>query len=201
MQRVGKLFLLFTAVPLLELFLLTRLAGVMGFGTTILLVIVTGVLGASLARSQGLRVLGEWQRALAQGRVPESGVTDALLVVVGGVLLVTPGVLTDAFGLLMMFRGPRRVMGGLLGRYFQGRVVHRDIGGAGGMGGPGVGPMGGMGGMGGPGMGPMGPFPGTGHGTGQGVGQAASRPRANVPGDRDVIRVKATVSDVEPDAD
>lgn len=110
---MGKLLLLFTAVPFVELYLLVRLSDHIGLWTTVSLVMVTGVLGAALAKSEGLRVTQSWQLALQSGRVPEEGVVSGLLILVGGVLLVTPGVLTDALGLGMLIPWSRR----LLSRY------------------------------------------------------------------------------------
>jgi UPF0716 protein FxsA len=107
---VGKLILLFTVVPLLELYLLLFIGSVIGFWPTVAIVLVTGVLGAWLAKSEGLRVLRKWQAAIAEGRVPEEGVLGGLLVLVGGVLLVTPGVLTDVAGLLLLFPPTRRLV-------------------------------------------------------------------------------------------
>lgn len=181
MQQVGKLFLLFTAVPLLELFLLGKLAEIMGFGTTIALVLVTGMLGASLARAQGRQVLRDWQASLARGEVPESGVTDALLVVVGGVLLVTPGVLTDAVGLSLLLPPPRRLIGRMLVAYFKRQIEAGHIH----MAGPG-------------GFGPMG-FP---PGGADPFGPAGGSP-LGTPGDgpREVIHIEAKVRDVESDRD
>jgi len=99
---VARLFLLFTLVPLFELFLLLRIADHVGGGTTFALVLVTGALGAWLAKREGLRVLRDWQGALRNGQVPETGVVQGLLVLVGGVLLVTPGVVTDLVGLSLL---------------------------------------------------------------------------------------------------
>lgn len=107
---MGKLFLLFTIVPLVELLLLTRLAAVMGFAATVLLVLVTGTIGAAMARAEGLRVIRGFQESLAAGRVPEDAIVSALLVVVGGVLLITPGILTDVCGLLLLVPGSRALV-------------------------------------------------------------------------------------------
>ncbi|NOY89908.1 MAG: FxsA family protein [Deltaproteobacteria bacterium] len=103
------LLALFIVVPLVEVYLLFGLAQLMGFWATVALVLVTGTLGAGLAKREGLRVLGRWRSALAQGRVPEEGVLDGLLVLVGGVLLVTPGVLTDLTGLLLLLPPTRKL--------------------------------------------------------------------------------------------
>ncbi|MBI4827668.1 MAG: FxsA family protein [Nitrospinae bacterium] len=82
---IWKLFLLLTLTPLLELAILIRAAG------------------ALLARGQGLRVIREFQRSLSQGRLPADPMLDGLLVVAGGALLLTPGLLTDAVGFSLVF--------------------------------------------------------------------------------------------------
>lgn len=110
------LLALFIIVPLVEVYLLFGLSHLMGFWATVALVLVTGVLGASLAKREGLRVLGRWQAALAEARMPEEGVLDGLLVLVGGVLLVTPGVLTDLTGLLLLLPPTRKVAAAWLRR-------------------------------------------------------------------------------------
>ena len=102
-----RLLLLFTLVPLVELYLLIRIGGLIGAGPTVLLVLGTGAIGAWLARREGFRSWTAVQRELAGGRLPAAELLHALLVVIAGVLLVTPGVFTDAFGLLMLFRPVR----------------------------------------------------------------------------------------------
>lgn len=106
---MGKLFLLFTAVPLLDLWLLLAIGDVIGFWPTLGLVLLTGFAGATLARVEGLRVLGAWRAALAAGRLPEEGVLSGVLVLVGAVLLVTPGVITDVAGLALLVPASRRL--------------------------------------------------------------------------------------------
>lgn len=97
-----KLFLLFTAVPFAELYLLLRVSDHIGFLATLAIVVATGMLGAAMARAEGLRVIRQWQHALAEGRLPEEGVIGGVLVLVGGVLLVTPGIMTDVAGFLLL---------------------------------------------------------------------------------------------------
>lgn len=110
-MRVGRVLLvLFTVVPLVELYLLMWLGGLMGFWPTVGLVLLTGVIGATLAKLEGLRVLGQWQSALAEGRVPEAGVLDGLLVLVGGIFLVTPGILTDVVGFSLLLPPTRKLV-------------------------------------------------------------------------------------------
>jgi len=105
-----RLFLLFTLVPLVELYALIRLGSLIGTGPTILLVLGTGAAGAWLARREGFRSWSAVQSELAAGRLPAEELLHALVVVIAGVLLVTPGVFTDAFGLLLLIRPVRAAM-------------------------------------------------------------------------------------------
>ncbi len=97
-----RLLLLFTVVPLLELFLLVKLGTVVGVGPTIALVIFTGVLGAWLARQQGLGVLRRLRAELEAGRLPAGALIDGLLILIAGAVLLTPGLLTDALGFVLL---------------------------------------------------------------------------------------------------
>lgn len=118
---LGKLFLLFTIVPVIELYLLITLGGVLGAEATVGIVLTTGLLGAWLARKEGTRVWRQWQLAVSQGQSPKEGVVSSLLVLVGGVLLVTPGVLTDLFGMSLLIPPSRRVFAKLLSGYVEKR--------------------------------------------------------------------------------
>jgi UPF0716 protein FxsA len=113
---LGKLALLFIAVPLIELVILVKLGSLMGLVPTIGLVIVTGLAGASLARSQGLRVLFQIREEMAAGRMPVDRMLDGLLILVAGALLLTPGLLTDLAGLAMLVPGPRGLVKRFVGR-------------------------------------------------------------------------------------
>ena len=103
-----RLLLLFVALPAAELALLIELGKRVGTGATLALIVVTGIVGASLARRQGLGVLAAIQRETAAGRLPASTLLDGVIILLAGALLVTPGILTDAFGFLCLtpaFRG------------------------------------------------------------------------------------------------
>lgn len=100
--------LLFVTVPLLELYLLLLVGRLIGFWPTVAVTLLTGVIGGTLAKREGLLVYRQWRRALDELRPPETGIIEGLLVLVGGALLLTPGVLTDIAGLLLMFRPTRR---------------------------------------------------------------------------------------------
>ena len=118
-----RLFLLFTCIPLVELFLLLKIGSIVGALNTILLVIITGVLGAYLAQQEGLRTLERIRTLMAQGEMPGESLIDALLILVAGFVLITPGILTDLLGFLMLIpatRAPiRRWIRGQLERKFK----------------------------------------------------------------------------------
>lgn len=105
---LGKLLLLFTVVPVVELYLLITIGKSVGAVPTIALVLATGFLGAWLAKREGARVLRSWQESMARGEIPREGVISSVLVLLGGVLLVTPGVVTDVAGLLLLVPWTRR---------------------------------------------------------------------------------------------
>ena len=119
--------LLFVAIPLVELYLLLQLAHWIDFWPTVLLVLATGIVGGTLAKMEGLRVLRAWQHAFQTMTPPEQGVLDGVLVLVGGVLLITPGVLTDLAGLLMVFPWTRRLIAARLRTAVDRRIATRAI--------------------------------------------------------------------------
>ena len=95
---MGALFLLFVAVPLVELWLLLKAGGTFGVGVTIGIVLLTGALGATLARREGLRALTRMTQAANKGILPTQAMFDGMAIFLGGALLLTPGFLTDAVG-------------------------------------------------------------------------------------------------------
>ena len=119
----GWLLLLFIALPLVELALLLRVAQAIELGPTIALVLVTGVLGAALARREGFRTWMRVQADLAAGRMPTSEIVDALLILVAGVLLVTPGLITDGIGFALLIRPVRNALKRKVAHHFRSRIV------------------------------------------------------------------------------
>lgn len=122
-----RLLLLFTLVPLVELYVLIRLGGLLGAGPTILLVLATGIAGAWLARREGFRSWIAVQAELAAGRLPGVELLHALVVVIAGVLLVTPGVFTDLFGILLLIRPVRTAMIGRVRNRIASRLRTGDV--------------------------------------------------------------------------
>ena len=102
-----KLFLAFTLIPVSEIYILITIGGQIGILPSIALVILTGIVGASLARSQGLQTLGRIRDSFQQGLVPGEELLNALLIAIAGIVLLTPGFLTDAAGLFLLIPATR----------------------------------------------------------------------------------------------
>ena len=107
---MGRLLLLFIVVPVLELFLLIELGQRIGTLTTLALIIVTGTVGASLARQQGLATLARLRADLAAGHTPAEPLMDGGLILVAAAVLITPGVLTDVVGFLFLIPACRQLI-------------------------------------------------------------------------------------------
>jgi UPF0716 protein FxsA len=97
-----KLFLAFTLVPFIEIYLLIKIGGQIGAFKTILVVILTGLLGASLARLEGIKTMTKVRDSLNRGDLPAEEMLDAMLIFVAGVVLLTPGFITDLTGLALL---------------------------------------------------------------------------------------------------
>jgi len=116
---VGYLLVILILVPLVELGLLIKVGQHFGAVNTILLVILTGVAGAWLAKYQGLRVLWEIRSLLSRGVMPGYKLVEGLLVLLGGLLLLTPGFVTDVLGLLCLLPVSRPFLAGLVIRMLE----------------------------------------------------------------------------------
>ena len=117
-----RLLFLFTVVPIIELALLIRIGTLTEWWLPVMLVLVTGVLGAGLARWQGLSTLRRIQDELGEGRIPTGPLLDGLLILVGGALLITPGVITDLFGLSLLLPPTRVGVKKLVVAWFERRI-------------------------------------------------------------------------------
>lgn len=121
------LAVLFIGIPALEIALLVKVGGAIGAGWTFLLVVATGIAGAAIARHQGVAALQEVQGAMSSGRRIGRAMASAAMVLVGAVLLVTPGFVTDAAGLLLLIPVVRHPLGAFLAARFGRRAVHRVV--------------------------------------------------------------------------
>jgi UPF0716 protein FxsA len=114
-----RLLILFILIPIIEIAILVKIGTLIGFWPTMLIVIATGILGATLARIQGFLVLNRIRTELRMGRIPAEGLIDGLLILVGGILLLTPGLLTDLIGFLMLIQWSRKLFKKWLGKKFR----------------------------------------------------------------------------------
>lgn len=107
---LGRLFLLFTITTTLELFLLIELGKLMGLASTLGLILLTGFIGAWLAKREGLKTLATIRSELGRGSMPGDSLLDGLAILIAGAFLLTPGVLTDGVGFLLLFPPTRLAM-------------------------------------------------------------------------------------------
>ena len=121
-----KLFLAFTIIPIIEIYLLIEIGSMFGALTAVTLVILTGFLGAFLARMQGLQTLNRIQESLREGRMPSGELLDALLIVIAGLVLLTPGFLTDSVGFLLLIPATRNSIKYWLRRHIELRYMSNN---------------------------------------------------------------------------
>ncbi len=104
------LFLLFLIIPIIEIYLLIQVGSIIGAFYTILLIILTAIVGAFLLRAQGIATLRRVQENVAKGKVPAMEMLEGLMLLVGGALLLTPGFFTDALGFVCLIPTLRRAV-------------------------------------------------------------------------------------------
>ena len=120
MRVLHLLFLLFIAVPLVEIYLLLEVGGVIGAVPTIGLVVLTAAVGAALVRAQGFSTIQRVRRSMEAGEVPAVAIIEGVFLLVAGALLLTPGFLTDAIGFGCLVPPLRRA---LILRLIETRVI------------------------------------------------------------------------------
>ena len=102
------LFLMFVAVPILEMIILIKVGGLIGAIPTIAMVVLTATVGIWLLKLEGLATLRRVQEKMATGQLPETELLEGIMLIVGGALLLTPGFVTDAFGFVCLIPVLRR---------------------------------------------------------------------------------------------
>jgi UPF0716 protein FxsA len=123
----GRLFFLFIVVPLLELYILIKIGGALGAFQTVALVVLTALLGVVLVRFEGLKTLQQIRQSLSQGIVPAEEMVDGVLIFIGGILLITPGVLTDLFALVLLIPYTRTIFKRWLRRRFDRMIATGNV--------------------------------------------------------------------------
>lgn len=102
--------ILFLAVPITEVYLLIEVGGIIGAGWTILLIVLTAIIGVNLLRQQGVSTLMRANQAMSQGQIPAMEMMEGIFLAVGGALLITPGFFTDAIGFICLLPFTRRTI-------------------------------------------------------------------------------------------
>lgn len=125
-----RLFFLFVTFPLIELILILMIGQRIGIGATLAVILLTGILGVTLARTQGLKALARYQEAIQQGKIPHEAIIDSLLILVAGILLVIPSFLADGLGVLLLLPPVRALIRGYLKKSIQEKitVAQQDMG-------------------------------------------------------------------------
>ncbi len=113
-----KLLMLFILVPLIELYFLLEISQFIGVFTTVMIIVFTGAAGVSIAKRQGYQVVNNIRSTLNAGKMPTDDLISALLILIGGVTLLTPGFLTDITGFLLILPGSRDLIAALVKKYF-----------------------------------------------------------------------------------
>lgn len=111
-----RLFLAFTLIPVIELYLIMQVGHAIGTLPTVLAILTAAGLGAALARQQGLKALSGVRTTLMAGRMPTDALIDALLIFASGILLVAPGFLTDFMALFLLLPLTRKPIRELIKR-------------------------------------------------------------------------------------
>lgn len=108
MRGLPFLFLLFILMPVIEIWVMIDIGSIIGAGWTVLAILATAAIGASLVRFQGLGVYSRLNQTAARGEIPAMEMIEGLCLLISGVLLLTPGFITDALGFLMLIPPLRR---------------------------------------------------------------------------------------------
>jgi UPF0716 protein FxsA len=114
---VFLLAIVFIVVPIVELYVIIQVGGSIGVGPTIALLLIDSLLGAFLLRQQGRAAWVSFNRAMAENRVPHKEVLDGVLVIFGAALLLTPGFITDIFGLILLIPPTRAIVRAFIKRF------------------------------------------------------------------------------------
>lgn len=99
---------LFLVIPIIEVYLLIEVGGIIGAGWTILLIVLTAIIGVNLLRQQGISTLMRANQAMSQGQIPAMEMMEGIFLAVGGALLITPGFFTDVIGFICLLPFTRR---------------------------------------------------------------------------------------------
>ena len=123
---MGILFLLFVGIPIAEIALFIYVGGRIGLPATLVVIVLTAVVGSGLVARQGAEAIAQVQTAFFEARFPSKELAHGAMIVVAGAFLVTPGFLTDAVGFLLLVPPVREVARRTVSRRFAGRWTIRS---------------------------------------------------------------------------
>lgn len=124
----GLLAALFIAVPALEIYVILEVGGRLGSLATLAIIVLTGLLGASLARHQGLAAMRELRASLAHGEAVGRSLVAGVLVLIAAAFLLTPGFVTDAVGFTLLVPPVRHLVAELIARRYAAQLAVRGFG-------------------------------------------------------------------------
>ncbi|MFM1549888.1 MAG: FxsA family protein [Lentisphaeria bacterium] len=116
------LILVLIVVPAADFILLLAAGGRIGWLTTLALAVLTGIIGAGLAKQQGMRTWIEIRHSLSRGQLPSAPLLEGAMILFAGAVLLTPGFITDAVGFLLLVPLPRRWLAGRVVAHFRKRM-------------------------------------------------------------------------------
>jgi UPF0716 protein FxsA len=119
--------ILFIGLPIIELVLLIKVDKVIGFGPTVLLVVLTGVIGATMVRRQGIALLFKIRQEMQRGNMPAPQMIDGIMLVVAGAFLITPGLITDTAGFALLIPFVRKALRGWIRKKLEQKVRNGHI--------------------------------------------------------------------------
>jgi len=122
-----KLLILFVIIPVTELYILIEVGKRIGGLTTIGIIIFTGILGAYLVKNQGFMILKKIQNDLNDGIMPGDSLTQGAIILAGGILLLTPGFVTDTVGFIFLIPVSRNVIKKYLLKWLKGKIKEGNI--------------------------------------------------------------------------
>jgi len=122
MMFFTKLLILFVIIPVTELYILIEVGKKIGSLTTIGVIILTGIIGAYLVKSQGFMILRKIQNDLNEGIMPGDSLIQGAIILAGGILLLTPGFVTDILGFILLMPVSRNILKKYLLKWLKGKI-------------------------------------------------------------------------------
>jgi UPF0716 protein FxsA len=122
-----KLFFLFTLIPVIELALLIEIGSQIGVLNTVVIVILTAIVGAYMVRTEGIGVMYRIQKNMKDGMFPGEELISGAMILVAGALLLTPGFFTDIIGFLMVIPVSRKYIGDIIKKYIEKKMSNDEI--------------------------------------------------------------------------